>query len=167
MDSLLEDPSTFQLTVSCKGPAENCTNGSDDDGNGDIDCEDSACLTHDSCQPCTDEDCVSEGDVLDVLSDMEPGEDSSAEVLDEDPDRASVELPPDSQPDQVAEPSPEADKADLLKAASSGGCSQIPLQRCHSDPGLAVLLLLLVLGAVIRRARSSATLPLTPTPCAR
>ncbi len=36
--------------ASCTPPAENCTNGVDDDCDGDADCEDSSCASHSACQ---------------------------------------------------------------------------------------------------------------------
>jgi len=46
------NPGNFTITATCTGgtPAENCTNGADDDGDGRVDCADADCASAPNCQ---------------------------------------------------------------------------------------------------------------------
>jgi hypothetical protein len=55
-----ENPTTFDLTVSCAVPDEVCDNSVDDDLDGDTDCDDADCTTDPACVP--DEICDNSAD---------------------------------------------------------------------------------------------------------
>ncbi len=56
-----ENPTTFDLTVTCEGVFEDCTNGADDDGDGDVDCLDADCEDDPACESVS-EDCENGAD---------------------------------------------------------------------------------------------------------
>jgi hypothetical protein len=46
-----QNPTTFDLTVTCDTPVEVCDNQVDDDGDGDTDCDDADCVADPACVP--------------------------------------------------------------------------------------------------------------------
>ena len=53
---------SFQLQLTCGGGVEVCTNGTDDDGDGFVDCADSDCASAANCQQTEREDCTNGAD---------------------------------------------------------------------------------------------------------
>jgi hypothetical protein len=128
-----DTPGAYTLTVDCDQDVENCTNLTDDDNNGLVDCADPACAAHPDCVP----------PEVDGGTSSQPDGGS----VPPRPDGGTVSPGPDGSTPDHQQPTPEAG-FDTLK----GGCSAAGGHR----PGTPMVFLFVVLfglmGSMRRRA---------------
>ena len=151
-----DTPGPFSLTITCDQDVENCTNGIDDNGNGQVDCSDAECANHPSCQQ-VPKDCTNgTDDDGDGLSDCDDPDCATHPACQQaggdggttpDPDGSIGPESDGGSPDPDPDYDPGFDRV-------SGGCTTAPGPAVPVPTALAVLALLALLGlAVTTRKR--------------